>query len=75
MNKNYKANKFLILLMSMVLSFGVYAEKNEEKVTAESKEEPKKEEDKKKLIEDLVKDFEKKEGFFITYLDPKKGKT
>ena len=78
MNKNYKANKFLILLMSMMLSFGVYAEKKEEKVTAESKEEPKKEEDKKekkKLIEDIVKDFEKKEGFFITYLDPKKGKT
>ena len=63
--------------MSMVLSFGVYSEKNEEKVTAESKEEPKKEEEKekKKLIEDIVKDFEKKEGFFITYLDPKKGKT
>ena len=78
MNKNYKANKFLILLMSMMLSFGVYAEKNEEKVTAETEEEPKKEEDKKekkKLIQDIVKDFEKEEGFFITYLDPKKGKT
>ena len=47
MNKNYKANKFLILLMSMMLSFGIYAEKKEEKVTAESKEESKKEEDKK----------------------------
>ena len=41
MKKDYKANKFLILLMGMILSFGVYAEKNEEKTSAESKEEPK----------------------------------
>ena len=45
MKKDYKANKFLILLMGMILSFGVYAEKNQEKTPAESKEEPKQEED------------------------------
>ena len=63
--------------MGMILSFGVYAEKNEEQTSAESKEEPKQEEKKKKkdLIEDIVKEFEKKDCFFTTYLDPKKGKT
>ena len=48
MKKAYKANKFLILLMGMILSFGVYAEKNEEQTSAESKEEPKQEEKKEK---------------------------
>jgi len=77
MNRTFKENKLLILLLSLILSLGLYADK-EEQGAVESKEEPKQEEEKKekkKLIKDIVKGFEKKEGFFITYLDQKKGKT